>query len=100
MKLRLVFTTLGPLTLSWFFAAYSLPAHADTVTVFGTPGGDGPVGTDGVPGGAAIAITPPNSDASNTASATGGNGGAGGNNVANSALGNGGAGGNAAARLA
>jgi hypothetical protein len=34
---RLVFTTLGPLTLSWFFAAYSLPARADTITVFGTP---------------------------------------------------------------
>jgi hypothetical protein len=41
MKLRLVFTTLGPLTLGLLFAAYSPSAHADTVTVFGTPGFDG-----------------------------------------------------------
>lgn len=44
---RLVFTRLGPLTLSLLFAAYSPPAHADTITVFGTPGTpgvDGPVG--------------------------------------------------------
>ncbi len=48
---RLVFTTLGPLTLSLLFAAYSPPAHAATITVFGTPGVDGAVGTDGGPGG-------------------------------------------------
>jgi hypothetical protein len=48
---RLVFTTLGPLTLGLFFAAYPLPAHADTITVFGTPGVDGAAGTDGGPGG-------------------------------------------------
>jgi hypothetical protein len=41
MKLRLVFTTLGPLTLGLLLAAYSPSAHADTVTVFGTPGFDG-----------------------------------------------------------
>src|SRR6266699_1060456 len=78
---RLVFTTLGPLTLSLFFAAYSPPAHAADVTVVGTPGTpgvDGPVGTNGGPGGDATATTPPNSDPSNTASATGGVGGNGG----------------------
>ena len=48
---RLVFTTLGPLTLSLLFAAYSVPAHADTVTVVGTPGVDGTPGTNGGPGG-------------------------------------------------
>ena len=41
MKLRLVFTTLGPLTLGLLFAAYSPPAHAADVTVVGTPGVDG-----------------------------------------------------------
>ena len=38
---RLVFTTLGPLTLSLLFAAYNPPAHAVTITVVGTPGVDG-----------------------------------------------------------
>jgi hypothetical protein len=32
---RLVFTTVGPLTLGLLFAAYSPPAHADTIIVFG-----------------------------------------------------------------
>jgi hypothetical protein len=59
---RLMFTTLGPLTLSLLFAAYSPPAHADTITVVGTPGVDGGPGTDGGPGGPATAVTPPNSD--------------------------------------
>ena len=31
----------GPLTLSLLFAAYSSPAHADTITVVGTPGTPG-----------------------------------------------------------
>src|SRR6516162_4228844 len=72
---RLVFTTLGPLTLSLLFAAYSPPAHADTITVFGTPGVDGTPGMDGGPGGPATATTLPNNDPSNTANATGGAGG-------------------------
>src|SRR6516165_9806638 len=73
---RLVFTTLGPLTLSLLSAAYSPPAHATTITVFGTPGVNGTtLGADGGPGGAATATTPPNSDPSNTANATGGAGG-------------------------
>ena len=50
MLLRPVFTTLGPLTLSLLFAAYSPPAHAADVTVVGTPGVDGAPGTDGGPG--------------------------------------------------
>jgi hypothetical protein len=81
---RLVFTTLGPLTLGLLFAAYSPPAHADTITVFGTPGTPGVDGTattpptNGGPGGDANATTPPNSDPSNTANATGGAGGTGG----------------------
>ena len=54
MKLRLLFTTLGPLTLSLLFAAYSLPAHAADVTVVGTPGLDYASGR----GGNATAITP------------------------------------------
>ena len=78
MLLRPVFTTLGPLTLSLLFAAYSPPAHAADVTVVGTPGVDGGPGTDGGPGGPATAITPPNSDPTNTANATGGAGGTGG----------------------
>jgi hypothetical protein len=59
---RLVFTTLGLLTLGLFFSAYSPPAHADTVNVFGTPGAPGidgapgMPGTDGEPGGNATAI--------------------------------------------
>jgi hypothetical protein len=71
----LVFITLGPLTLGLLLAAYSPPAHADTVTVFGTPGVDGAPGSNGGPGGDATATTPPNSDPSNTANATGGAGG-------------------------
>jgi hypothetical protein len=94
MKLRLVFTILGPLTLSLLFAAHSPPAHAADVTVVGTPGVDGAPGTDGGPGGNAIAITPANTDSSNTAIATGGNGGSGGAGA------NGGVGGNAAATAA
>ena len=94
MKLRLVFTALGPLTLSLLFAAHSPPAHAADVTVVGTPGVDGAPGTDGGPGGNAIAITPANTDSSNTANATGGNGGSGGAGA------NGGVGGNAAATAA
>ena len=65
MLLRPVLTTLGPLTLSLLFAAYSPPAHAADVTVVGTPGTpgvDGAVGTNGGPGGAATATTLPNSD--------------------------------------
>jgi hypothetical protein len=88
MKLRLVFTALGPLTLSLLFAAHSPPAHAADVTVVGTPGVDGAPGTDGGPGGNAIAITPANTDSSNTAIATGGTGGSGGAGA------NGGVGGN------
>ena len=42
---RLVFTTLGPLTLTLLFAAYSHPAHAADVTVVGTPGTPGVDGT-------------------------------------------------------
>jgi hypothetical protein len=84
---RLVFMTLGPLTLSLLFAAYFPPAHAADVTVVGTPGSQ-----PGGPGGDATATTPPNNDSSNTANATGGTGGASG--------GNGGAGGNAAATAA
>jgi hypothetical protein len=63
--LRPVFTTLGPLTFSLLFAAYSLPARAADVFV---------VGADGGPGGDATAIAGPNSDPSNTAGATGGTG--------------------------
>jgi hypothetical protein len=55
---RLVFTTLGPLTLSLLFASYNPPAHAVTITVVGTPGVDG----TGEPGGDATATTPANSD--------------------------------------
>jgi hypothetical protein len=44
---RLVFTTVGPLTLGLLFAAYSPPAHATTITVFGTPGVDGAPGVEG-----------------------------------------------------
>jgi hypothetical protein len=76
---RLVFTTLGPLTLGLLVAAYSPPAHADTVTVFGTPGVYGAPGNNGGPGGDATATTPANNDPSNTANATGGAGGNGGN---------------------
>jgi hypothetical protein len=82
---QLAFTTLGPLTLSLLIAAYSPPAYADTITVFGTPGtpgvdgAPGMPGTDGGPGGDATAITPANSDPTNTANATGGVGGNGGN---------------------
>jgi hypothetical protein len=100
----LVFTTLGPLTLSLFFASYLLPAHADTISVFGTPGTPGvdstatTPATDGGPGGDATATAGPNSDPSNTASATGGAGGAGGNNnVGLLPAGKGGPGGQAAA---
>jgi hypothetical protein len=81
---RLVFTTVGPLTLGLLFAAYSPPAHAVTITVFGTPGtpgvdgAPGMPGTDGGPGGDATATTPPNNDPNNTANAIGGNGGNGG----------------------
>jgi hypothetical protein len=67
MKLRLVFTSLGPLTLSLFFAAYSPLAHAADVTVFGTPGTpgvDSGFPTNGGPGGAATAVAGPNSDPS------------------------------------
>jgi hypothetical protein len=94
---RLVFTTLGPLTLSLLLVAYNPEAHADTITVVGTPGVDGGPGTDGGPGGPATAITPPNSDASNTANATGGAGGAAGSAVSAPANTHGGAGGNATA---
>jgi hypothetical protein len=59
--LGLLFTTLGPLTISLLFAAYSPPAHADTVIVFGT-----------FPGGEALPGAGPNNDPSNTAIATGG----------------------------
>ena len=62
---RLVFTTLGPLTLSLLSPAYSPPAHAVTITVFGTPGTPGVNGalpTDGGPGGNATATTPANND--------------------------------------
>jgi hypothetical protein len=61
---RLVFTTLGPLTLGLLFAAYSPPAHADTVNVigtFGTPGVDGTATTsptNGGPGGDATILQP------------------------------------------
>jgi hypothetical protein len=48
---RLLFTTLGPMTLSLLFAAHSPPAHAVTITVVGTPGVDGAIGTSGGPGG-------------------------------------------------
>jgi hypothetical protein len=75
---RLVFTAVGPLTLSLLFAVHSPPAHAADITVVGTPGVDGAPGSDGGPGGDATATTPPNSDPSNTANATGGPGGAGG----------------------
>jgi hypothetical protein len=101
---RLVFTTLGPLTLTLLFAAYNPAAHADAITVVGTPGTpgvDGAPGSNGGPGGAATAITPPNSDSSNTANATGGAGGAGGASTNAGFPGaNGGAGGNAAATAA
>jgi hypothetical protein len=100
---RLVFT-LGPLTLSLLFVAYSPPAHAADVTVVGTPGTpgvDGAVGTDGGPGGDATATTPPNSDPSNTANATGGAGGNGGASTNPFTTGgDGGAGGSAAATAA
>jgi len=99
MKLRLVFTTLGPLTLSLLLAAYSPPAHAVTIIAIGEPGVDGAPGVNGGPGGDAPATTPPNNDPSNTANATGGAGGTGGAAINNPATpaGNGGAGGNAAA---
>jgi hypothetical protein len=51
---RLVFTTLGPLTLSLLFATYSPPAHAADVTVVGTPG------TPGVDGAARRRCNPRN----------------------------------------
>jgi hypothetical protein len=35
MKRRLVFTTLGPITLSLLFAAYSVPAHAAAMLQWG-----------------------------------------------------------------
>src|SRR5262252_2448056 len=92
---RLVFTTLGPLTLGLLCAAYSPPAHAVTIDVFGTPGTPGVDGAppiDGGPGGDATAITPPNSDPSNTANATGGAGGDGGDSTATFRGANGGAG--------
>src|SRR5215831_10858652 len=79
--LGLLFTTLGPLTLSLLFAAYSPPAHAADVTVVGppgTPGVSGPIGGNGGPGGDATAAAGPNSDPTNTANATGGTGGSGG----------------------
>jgi hypothetical protein len=44
---RLVFTIVGPLTLSLVFAAYSPPTHAVTITVFGTPGTPGVAGAPG-----------------------------------------------------
>jgi hypothetical protein len=66
---RLVFTTLGPLTLSLLLFADYHPAHAVTVTVVGTPGVETP-GANGGPGGDATAITPPNSDPTNFANAT------------------------------
>jgi len=81
---RLLFTTLGPLTLSLLFAAHSPPAHAVTITVVGTPGTPGVDGrtttlpTSGGPGGDATATTPPNNDPTNAASAMGGAGGNGG----------------------
>jgi hypothetical protein len=59
---RLAFARLGPLTLSLLFAAYNPAAHADTITVVGTPGVDGAPGTNGGPGGSATAVTLPNSD--------------------------------------
>src|SRR5262245_39383811 len=78
MLCRLVFTSVGSLTLSLLFAASSPPAHAADVTVVGTPGIGGAFpGGDGGPGGDATATTLPNSDSSNTANATGGAGGAG-----------------------
>jgi hypothetical protein len=89
---RLLFTTLGPLTLSLLFAALSPPVHAVTITVVGTPGVDG----TGEPGGGATATTPANSDPNNTANATGGAGGQGAANASSI----GGAGGNAAATAA
>jgi hypothetical protein len=96
---RLVFTTLGPLTLSLLSAASSPPAHAADVTVVGTPGLDGTttLGADGGPGGAATATTPSNSDSSNTANATGGAGGNAGSGFTIPPIpgGNGGAGGHA-----
>ena len=101
---RLVFTTLGPLTLGLLLAAYSLPAHADTITVVGTPGTpgvDGAPGTNGGPGGDATATAGPNSDPSNTASAIGGAGGKGGASTdIGVPSGNGGAAGNATATAA
>jgi uncharacterized membrane protein YgcG len=101
---RLALATLGPLTLGLLFAAYSPPAHAVTINVFGTPGTPGVAGapgTAGGPGGDATATTPPNSDPSNTANATGGSGGTGGGSTsAGFPGGNGGAGGNAAATAA
>jgi hypothetical protein len=102
---RLAFATLGPLTLGLLFAAHSPPAHAADVTVVGQPGlggapspGHPPGGTAGGPGRDATAITPPNSDPSNTANATGGAGGIGGPGIPTWPVsGSGGVGGNAAA---
>jgi hypothetical protein len=64
------------LSLSVCLVAY--PAHATTVSVFGTPGIDAISGSssDGGPGGAATAVAGPNSDPTNNAIATGGTGGA------------------------
>src|SRR5260221_7862081 len=93
---RLVFTTLGPLTFSLLFAAaYNPAAHPDTISVVGTPGIDGTPGSNGGPGGDATAITPPNSDPTNTANGTGGAGGAAG--LGGGPPTNGGPGGNATA---
>jgi hypothetical protein len=81
---RLVFTTLGPLTLSLLFAAYPPSVHAVTIIAIGTPGTpgvDGAIGTNGEPAGDAPATTPPNNDATNTANATGGAGGNGGSSA-------------------
>jgi hypothetical protein len=75
----------------------SFLAHAADVTVVGTPGVNATPGTNGGPGEDATAITAPNSDPTNTATATGGAGGTGG--IANPPVrgGSGGAGGNATA---
>jgi hypothetical protein len=47
---RLVFTSLGPLTLSLLFAAHLSPAHAADVTVVGTPGTPGTAAVGGAAG--------------------------------------------------
>ena len=90
------------LSLSLFFAAHPVPAHASTVTVLGILGidgvnGVGAAGTDGGPGGDAPATAVTSTDSSNTATATGGAGGSGGSGDVGFNGGNGGAGGNTSA---